>query len=219
MNNKALSQDETQDAKRLRQIWNAKKDEMHLSQVKAAEILGYNSQGAISQYLNGRVAMNLATVAKFAHLLKVRVEDISPRYAKMVGNPTPAPLEAYTPPSCGSVGGIETNDCLNWFAYSKEFAESLGVNPENLKTFRLVDGTFREMPENSILIVDDSTQVKPEDGVYLLELNGVIVARRIAITDDGLLIQGGNKKMTVSKDAYGLLRIVARVISVFTPVK
>jgi len=218
MPNRDLNFDEIEDAKRLKEIWKNKKDQMHLSQVKAAHELGYNSQGAISQYLNGKVALNLAAVAKFANLLKVNVGDISPRYARLVRDPTPTPLEPFNPPATGSIGGVPTDMCLDWFAFSKAFAQSLGVPPENLKLIRLDDGSFKEMPIGTVMLIDDRYQEKAESGVYLLESGVKIVARRLVMQNDDIQIVGGNKKMQLSGAAYGLLRIIARVISVFTPV-
>jgi transcriptional regulator with XRE-family HTH domain len=218
MPNRDLNYEEKEDAKRLKGIWQDKKEKLNLSQVKAAQELGYSSQGAISQYLNGKVALNMQAVAKFAKLLKVGVGDISPRYASMVRAPTPEPLEPYNPPTTGSIGGVPTDTVLTWFAFHTSFCASLGVPPENLKLVRLNDESFKEMPIGTVLLIDDRYHEKAESGVYLLEQNGTIVARRLNVQNDEIQIVGGNKKMQLSGSAYGLLRIIARVISVFTPV-
>lgn len=218
MPNRDLTYEEKEDAKRLKGIWQDKKDKLNLNQIKAAEELGYNSQGAISQYLNGKVPLNMQAVAKFAKLLKVAVGDISPRYATMVKDPTPEPLEPYNAPTTGSIGGVPTDTVLAWFAFHTSFCESLGVPPQNLKLVRLDDGSFKEMPIGTVILIDDRYQEKAETGVYLLEQGGKIVARRLVVQNDEIQIVGGNKKMQLSGGAYGLLRIIARVISVFTPV-
>lgn len=218
MPNRTLDAHEIEDAKRLKEIWLNKKERLNLSQVKAAQELGYNSQGAISQYLNGKVALNLQAVAKFAKLLRVNVSDISPRYAQMVKDPTPEPLEPYTPPTLGSIGGVPTGMCLDWFAIHNKFAESVGVPLENLKLVRLDDASFRELPIGSVMLIDDRPTQRAVTGVYLLESGGKIIARRLVVENDNIQIIGGNKKMQLSSGAIGLLRIIAHVISVFTPV-
>lgn len=218
MPNRDLNTEERDDAKRLKRIWQDKKDRLNLSQVKAAQLLGYQSQGAISQYLNGKVALNIHAVAKFAKLLKVGVGDISPRFATMVKNITPEPLEPYTPPTTGAIDGVVSDTVLNWFAFHKGFCASLGVLPEHMKLVRIDDASFKELPKESVVLVNDGPQEKPESGVYLLEQGGIIVARRLVISDDTIQIIGGSKKMQISHGAYGLLRIIARVISVFTPI-
>jgi len=72
---------EMQDQQKLRDLWETKREDLHLTQREAAEQFGYNNQAAISQYLNGKIPLNLETVLKFATLLKVSVEEISPRFA------------------------------------------------------------------------------------------------------------------------------------------
>lgn len=65
-------------SKRLREIWDAKKEELGLSQEKAAGRMGFSTQAAVSQFLNGRIALNKENVLKFAELLGVSPEEIDP---------------------------------------------------------------------------------------------------------------------------------------------
>ena len=64
-------------AKRLRAIWEAKKQELKLTQVTVADEIG-TSQSAISQYLNGTIALNTDAVLIFAKLLQCTPQDIRP---------------------------------------------------------------------------------------------------------------------------------------------
>jgi len=64
-------------AKRLRAIWEAKKQELKLTQIAVAEEIG-TSQSAISQYLNGTIALNTDAVIVFAKLLQCEPKDIRP---------------------------------------------------------------------------------------------------------------------------------------------
>lgn len=218
MPSRDLTQEELADAKRLKQLWQQRKDELHLSQVKAAQELGYNSQGAVSQFINGKVGLNFQAVAKFAKLLRVNVADISPRFAKLVEKPTIPALDKYVAPTTGSLGGLATGIVLDWFAFSKDFCSSLGVTAENLKLVRLEDDSFKEFPMGTVFLVDDSYQTSPEDGVYLLQQGDAIIARRIVIEDEITLSSGHGKKQKLSKDAFQLLRVIGRVVSVFLPV-
>lgn len=213
-----VTQEELEDAKRLKRIWNEKKEALHLSQVKAARELGYNSQGAVSQYINGKVGLNLQAAAKFAKLLRVNVVDISPRLGKLVEKPLPPALDAYSAPQTGELGGVHTQATLDWFAFSKTFCSTLGVKPENLKLVRLEDDSFKEFPIGTVFLVEDGYHGRPEDGVYLLQQGDSIIARRLTVEDDIILSAGQGKKQRLSKDAFGLLRIIARVLSVFQPV-
>lgn len=69
---------------RLKRIWDEKKKALGLTQEKAADALGFNTQGAVSQYLNGKVPLNTDTVIKFAKLLRVIPEDIKPELADLL---------------------------------------------------------------------------------------------------------------------------------------
>lgn len=214
-----LTKEERDDARRLKAIWTAKKEQLHLSQVKAAKELGYNSQGAISQYLNGRVSLNFQAAAKFAKLLRVELQEISPRFAPLMSKPVPSSLDGFTAPLTGKLGGMETSDVLDWFAYSKRFCEIVGVPAEHIKLVKVEDSTFKEFPAGTVFLVDDREQTSPSDGVYLLQDGNKIIGRRLTIEADGVVLSSGaGKKQRMTKDVFGYLRIVGRVISVFTPV-
>ena len=216
---RVLSQAEKDDAKRLKLLWQSKKDDLGLSQVKAAKELGYHSQGAISQYLNGKVAMNFHAVAKFAKLLRVDVQEIAPRFTSLVTKPVPNSLSGYVANTPGQLGGVSTDAVLTWFALSETFCKDIGVNPKHAKLVRIEDNSFKELPSQSVVLVDDSKQTQPADGVYLLRENDNIIARRVTITPDTVLLStGSGKKQQLSKDVFGYLNVLARVVLVITPV-
>jgi len=73
-----ITEEDTLVSKRLREIWDEKKEELGLSQEKAAGRMGFSTQAAVSQFLNGRIALNKENVLKFAELLGVSPEEIDP---------------------------------------------------------------------------------------------------------------------------------------------
>lgn len=77
-----LSAEEEADAQRLRDLWTKKSSSLRLTQLKASKEFGYANQSAVSQYLNARIPLNLETAAKFAKILHVGIDEISPRFAK-----------------------------------------------------------------------------------------------------------------------------------------
>lgn len=218
MANRDLTQDEIDDAKRLRKLWSEKKEELHLSQVKAARELGYSSQSAVSQYINGKVPINFETAAKFAKLLKADIQQIAPRFGKLVTKPIPSTLDGYVAPDMGHINGAHTETTLNWFAFHQDFCASLGVDPHNLKLVRLEDDSFKEYPAGTVFLVDDSHQKSPKDGIYLLQQGDKLIARRITIGTE-VVISSGKSKQHLSSDAFSLLRIAGKVLCVFAPVK
>ena len=56
-----------------------KKIDPTLTQEVLAERLGYAGQSAVSQYLNGRIPLNLTALLAFAEQLEINPADISPR--------------------------------------------------------------------------------------------------------------------------------------------
>lgn len=214
-----LTKEERDDARRLKQLWIAKKDALHLSQVKAAKELGYNSQGAISQYINGKVSLNFQAAAKFAKLLRVEIQEIAPRFAPLVSKPIPSSLDGYVAPVVGKLGGMDTDNVLDWFAYSQKFSEIVDVPVDHIKLVRIDDASFKEFPVGTVFLVDDREQQAPSDGVYLIKDGDKIIGRRVTINPDGVVLSSGaGKKQSMTKDVFGYLRIVGRVISVFAPV-
>ncbi|EFE9119725.1 helix-turn-helix transcriptional regulator [Escherichia coli :H19] len=84
MKRKSLSEIDLQAAQRLKQIWIEKKTKLGLTQERAAEILGFSTQGAVSHYLNGQTPLNLEAVIKFAGLLQVPPESIRPDMSELL---------------------------------------------------------------------------------------------------------------------------------------
>ena len=68
------------DAAALKLIWNQKKKELGLTQEKAAHLMGWHSQAAVAQYLNGKIPLNTDAKMKFAELLNVSPASIWPAF-------------------------------------------------------------------------------------------------------------------------------------------
>ncbi|QBX68684.1 LexA family protein [Serratia quinivorans] len=81
MKKKPLSQEQIDDSKRLKALYDAKKKDLGLSQELVASEIGI-SQSAVAQILSGKNALNLKRASEFAKLLGVSVSDFSPGLAK-----------------------------------------------------------------------------------------------------------------------------------------
>ncbi len=68
-----------EEAGQLRRIWEAAKVQRKFTQESAAHDLGWSTQGAVSQYLNGTIPLNLESAIKFARFLNCNIGDFSPR--------------------------------------------------------------------------------------------------------------------------------------------
>ena len=71
-------------AKALQQIWSAKKDELHLTQGRVAQICGWSNESAFGAYLHARVPLNTEAVLRLAKILKVHPIEIMPEIAELL---------------------------------------------------------------------------------------------------------------------------------------
>jgi phage repressor protein C with HTH and peptisase S24 domain len=83
-----LTKEQLEDAARLKHrflAWQKRRRDAGLpaSQEAISELLGFN-QSAVSQYLNGRIPLNIEAAAKFASLIDCQVSDFSPTLAAQI---------------------------------------------------------------------------------------------------------------------------------------
>lgn len=86
MKRNPLSESDKAAAANLRRIWDEKKRDLGLTQEKAAEAMGFTTQGAVSHYLNGYMPLNTDNLLKFAALLEVPPSAIRPDIDDLLGN-------------------------------------------------------------------------------------------------------------------------------------
>lgn len=67
-------------ARRLKALWESKKEALGLKQDTVAEFLGYGSQGAVSHYLNGYNAIGFEAMFRWADLLRVHPYEIDDHF-------------------------------------------------------------------------------------------------------------------------------------------
>lgn len=89
-----ISPQDREAASNLRGIWERKKRDFELTQEKAAEQFG-GTQGLISQYLNGTIALGPVAVIKWSRILQVAPKDIRKdfKYSVVSEDLTPRALE------------------------------------------------------------------------------------------------------------------------------
>lgn len=80
---KPLTPEQKKDAERLRRLFDRR--EPKISQLDAAVQWGIGStQGAVEQYLNGRIPLNLDVAVKFARGMPCSVKDFSPSLSEQL---------------------------------------------------------------------------------------------------------------------------------------
>lgn len=88
-NRKPLTDEQQLEAERLKAIYrqrqlDARAQGRKLTQDDLADQCGWNTQSAVSQYLNARIALNLDALLKLSKALDFSPADVSPRLASMI---------------------------------------------------------------------------------------------------------------------------------------
>lgn len=89
---RALTPEERAEAARLKSIYEQKKHQLGLTQEKLAHLMGFQTQGAVSQYFN-RLPMSAETVIRFAHFLNVEPTEIRPNIWEQIPSLPPGDLD------------------------------------------------------------------------------------------------------------------------------
>lgn len=95
---KKLTAEQIEDAERLKTLW---KEHHTMSQDAFGDKYGLGTQGNVTQYLNAHMPLNLEAGIRFAYGLKIPLDQISPRLAKITAliapvrqaNPLPPRVE------------------------------------------------------------------------------------------------------------------------------
>lgn len=85
-----VADDETRkaEAMRLKAIYqDRKRKDPSLTQEKIADLCDWAGQSVVSQYLNGRIPLNIGALIKFANVLGFALDEVSPRLAGLAEMP------------------------------------------------------------------------------------------------------------------------------------
>lgn len=143
MKRKPLSGEDMAAARALRRLWDDRKTDLKLTQDKAAEQMGFATQGAVSHYLNGYTPLNTDAVLKFAALLQVPPSAIRPDIDELIGGAAPAGLSQigrdFVSWLAAQVadGRLNDADLLVLRGRAEQMAEASDLRP--YKTFAAVD--------------------------------------------------------------------------------
>jgi len=143
-----LTEEEKKEAERLKKIWDRRKKEWReqgiaLTQEDAASELGFNTQGAVSQYLNGKIKLNVDAIIRFSKLLDCKPSDIRPSLDISVGRIDKKKLTQHNnheistihvePTANDEVENFSRNLCI-LMQYHKDtpltLSERCGIDPE-----------------------------------------------------------------------------------------
>jgi len=173
---KPLSREQIEDALRLKAIYESKKNVLGLSQEVVADMLGVG-QSAIASLLNGVNALNPSNAAILARVLKVSVEDFSPRiaaeisemYRSVSGNQalvTHYEYPLFTSVQAGSfseAGTYTDSNAKGWVATTKKASDKAFWLEVAGHSMTAPQGSKPSFPEGMLILVDPEEDVEPGD--------------------------------------------------------
>jgi transcriptional regulator with XRE-family HTH domain len=163
----------------LRKVWDRKKRDLGLTQVKVAQTLGI-AQASFNQYLNGRIPLNTNFVLKIAEILEVEPGEISPELFKYV----PLKTKIISVPVLFAIGGFkgacgEVKVTLAEQSKSAESSFAVFVN-ENMRSPLIPTGSYlvcnhigtKDLrPTDFVWVIyEDPGEQKPNELLQILSL-------------------------------------------------
>lgn len=220
---KPLSPQQLDDAARLKTAFlEAQRSRPDLSQEQLAYECGWKTQGAASQYLNGKIPLNLRALVRFAKVIGVKPESISPSLAAELTasghhefprentparpvNPTRSKaglvevllLDTKTFAAHGQKKSLPTGLIGRIWLNSEQLSREVSfTTPTNLALTTAsgdtMEGTFNA---GDLLLVDRGINEVRQDAVYVLTLDGALYIKRLQRLPEGkLLMISDNRK-------------------------
>lgn len=204
-----ITQKDEENAQRLKAIWAKKKADLNLTQAKAAERLGFKSQGTIAQYLNCHIALNHSSVLAFAKLLEVAPWEIDPALAtlKRVGTAIPQGTEVVVMRTFSGAGRPEQQTATTRYDSMPDQCYGIEVDGDSLAPFA---------KRGTVLVVSRAEYPVPGDDVVVTLTDGtLLVAEFQGDAADGISIVqvGADAEETVLNANFKVVEpIVDRVV-------
>lgn len=206
--NRTITEADKRAAARLRRLWDERAEGLGVTQDAIAATMD-RSQGLISQYLTGRIALNYRAVLAFANALKVDPEEIRndlseqrmvsvPRIADSSAEYLWSDIRAYAQ-AVGMGNGPEADEYAE--SHKLKFrADALArkrLRPTNLCVMYAVGDSMlpRIHPGDAVLF--DTSDTRPQDGkIFVLSVPGAqaneYTAKRCEIIDDMVFFKADN---------------------------
>ena len=216
-----LTPEELAECAALKAIFVRAKSETGLTQEAAADALGFKTQGAVSQYLNGKIALNLSVAIKFSGLLNVPISDFSKRLAASTSIAAIGPASASIKPGMVvavvtadeliipqyNTGGMGGNGLIlrdqpgiiqNW-SVSREWLSANVPYCSNPSNLCIVTGFGDSMPDmyspGDPVLVDLGVKLCDHDGVFFFRVGDEGFIKRLQrIPGEGIRVISQNKE-------------------------
>lgn len=199
-----LTAEERNAAARLKEIWNARKKTLGLSQAAVAERFGM-TQGGLGHYLNGRNALNARVCIQFAALLGIREEDFAPPAvlkeleqmrkgaASLAEQFVPVPH--YAARMAAGAGANDDNALLESLMFRRDWLAKEGLTAEHLCVVSVTgDSMAPQLADGDQVLVRQDRRTIENGKVYALNHGGDQRVKRVfRPRPNFLLLQSDNE--------------------------
>lgn len=185
-----ITAEDRENARRLKNIWERKKRDLNLTQVKAAKQLGM-SQGSLAQYLNCHIALNYKAVIDFAKLLRVEPWEIDPSLGGLRQTAVPEGENTTVPVTRTLSGkGKPTQDSvISRYPFKNGQAHAVEVDGNEYRPFARQGAVIVASRGEDPVVGDDVLVLLADDSLTLGELidmdaGGIDIIRYSTETED-----------------------------------
>lgn len=191
-------------ADRLKRLWKARARSLGVTQETVADLLD-GTQGLISQYMTGKIALNYRAVLAFAQALElpdpreIRADLPEQQLASRVQEPSPewnewSDVMGYAQ-AAGLGAGVEAEDYAE--AHKLKFrASSLrrkGLRPQHLVVYYGKGDSMEPRIKDGDAILFDTSDTKPRDGaVFIVQRGKEMYAKRCELLDGAAYFRSDN---------------------------
>ncbi len=192
-------------ATRLKAAWDGKARALGITQEKLANELGM-TQGAISQYLNGKIPMNYRTLKVFAGALGIEDTEIrndlpEQQYAQPIPNDDAWDDVIGYAQAAGLGAGAEATEYAETHSlkFKKTSLRRRGIYGRNLAVYYGKGDSMEPTIKDGDAILFDTSDTNVVDGVlYVIQVNGMAnpeyYVKRAMVLDTGVYFQSDNPR-------------------------
>jgi len=200
MSRRPLTEEEKADADRLKDAWLKFKAKHRISQEEMAHRCGWKAQGAFSQYVLGRIPLNMEALVRMSAVMGIDPATISPRLFTVEGmnvirlEDRPKTLQATDELLKIPIYDVELSAGKGLFPPSIEtvleslyidrdwFRRTIGVAPHDLLGMGKVSGDsmLSTFASGDLVLIDFSDIRLSHDGIYIIAMDSSVMIKRLS---------------------------------------
>jgi hypothetical protein len=232
-----ITAENLEEARRLKALW---EERPHMTQAEFGEHYELGNQSNVAHYLNGRSALNPKAAAAFAAELMCEVSDFSPRVAQMlakmggshdvvVKTGIDEPEKGYirlehlsVMPSMGHGALAEPEHLVQHLDVLEQWVRE-EVGSTDARRIKVLTGNGRSMypliNHRDLVFVDIGQRSIDAPGIYVLDVAGRLLLKKVLILSDGTLILRSENQQEYPDEERHDLRKMADQITICGKVK